>query len=120
MKHIKTLESYLFESEVYEDRFSSAEDEHNYLVKTKPKNTFKQLVEISKPMLKRFTELKAEDIIASAAEENDPSKTKKVKEEFKQLLMKDPEFWGLWSKKWNNPESVLSNLFHALYWYHFG
>ena len=121
MKHIHTFESFLDETSSYaEERFKTPEEEHEYLVSTKPKNTFKQLVEISKPMLKRFVQLKAEDIIASAAEKKDPSKAKQVKEEFKKALMQDSEFWNRWSRKWQNPENVLSNLFHTLYWYHFG
>ncbi len=71
-------------------------------------------------MLKRFSALGAEDLIAKAAEEKDPSKTKEVKEEFKKLLMEDPIFWKLWSSKWENPENLLSSLFHTLYHYHFG
>jgi hypothetical protein len=102
------------------DRFKTPEEEHRFLVSNKPKNTFRQLVEISKPMLKRFAALGAEDLIAKAAEEKDPSKTKEIKGEFKKLLMEDPTFWKLWSSKWENPESLLSSLFHTLYYYHFG
>jgi hypothetical protein len=112
-------ESFLNESSSYPERFETSEEEHEYLISTKPKNTFKQLVSISKPLLKRFVQLKAEDIINTASKKNDPSKTKQVKEEFKKTLMRDSEFWKLWSSKWQNTDSVLSNLFHTLYYYHF-
>ena len=102
------------------DRFKTAEEEHNYLISTKPKNTFKQLVSISKPMIKRFVELDAEKIISNASKNVDPKKTKEVKEKFKNTLMNDSTFWNMWSKKWQNPKEVLSNLFHTLYYYHFG
>lgn len=105
--------------EATEPRFKTSEEEHAYLISTKPKNTFRQLIEISKPMLKRFRELGAERLIDAASRKNDPSKTKELKEEFKSILMNDPIFWNLWSKKWQNPEGLLSNLFHTLYWYHF-
>ena len=109
------------------EQFSDPKQEHAYLVNTKPKNTFKQLIGVSKTLLKSFVDTGAEDIINKYANQNIPgknstpdvSKLNDVKNKFIQTLRNDPAFWNNWSKLWQNPEKLLSNLFHTLYYYHF-
>jgi hypothetical protein len=101
--------------------FKSDADEYEYLVTTKPKYTYKQILP-NNGLKKAMAETGAEEIISALTGEpgvsNLNSKNlKKVKDEFLKAL-DNPNFTNKFSKYWNNYKDVKMNLFHTLVYYH--